>query len=64
MYVPNSDSNQPIEVISGGDQLTCERQENIQEDRRESPKAARWGGIIPVFEDFHGLGNFYQVHIG
>ena len=29
-FVPNSDSDEPIKIISGGDQLTCERQENIQ----------------------------------
>ena len=60
-HVPDANSDRPIQIISGGDQLTCERQENAEEDRRGSPAQSRWSGLVPTFEDFHALGNYYQV---
>ena len=60
-YVPHSETDHPTSILSGGDQLTCEWQECIQEGRRQSTKSDRWGVLLHVFEDFHGLGNFYQV---
>jgi hypothetical protein len=61
-YVPGSSSNsRMVPVISGGDLLTCEREANVQEDRRESSAEERWGGMVPNIDDFHTTANFYKV---
>ena len=60
-YVPNGTTQSPIPIISAGDQLTCERELNAQESRRDCEPADRWAGMIPEIADFHALGNFYEV---
>ncbi len=60
-YVPNGSSNQPVPIISAGDQLTCEREINAQEYRRDCDPAERWAGMLPEIADFHALANFYEV---
>ena len=62
-YVPRSTSNHPVTTMLGGDLLTVQRAIGVQEDRRDSSSQARWGGMVPVIEDWHALGNFYQVSL-
>jgi hypothetical protein len=61
-FVPVGPEGEPISVLSFGDLLTCERQQNSQEDQRDSPTAfKRLEGLIPCIADFHTFGNFLQV---
>ena len=62
-YVPGHTSDEkPIRTLSVGDQLTVERQCKTLEDVRDSKTAnKRQDGLMPVFGDFHLLGNYYQV---
>lgn len=61
-FVPEDIEGNPLPVISGGDQLTCEREMNVKLDRQDSksPKA-RWDGLVPVIDDFHSMANFLEV---
>ena len=59
-YAPHH-NEEPIPIFSIGDQLTCERESNIQESRRGSKPRLRWAGLLPEIADFHALGNFYEV---
>ena len=50
-------------VLFGGDQLTVERNRNIQNVLSTSDTAsARFQGIIPVAEDWHAKMCLYKVH--
>ena len=60
-YVPHGTTEKPVPIISAGDQLTCEREDNAQEGRRGCPPAERWSGMLPEIADFHALANFYEV---
>lgn len=61
-YVPSLEGV-PIQTISGGDLFTCERQLNAQEDRSDCDNLEhRWWGLVPTIEDFHTIGNFYEVN--
>ena len=49
-------------VLSFGDELTCEREHNSQEDQRDAPTASkRFEGLVPCISDFHTFGNCMQV---
>ena len=49
-------------VLSFGDELTCEREHNSQEDQRDAPTASkRFEGLVPCISDFHTFGSFMQV---
>ena len=60
-YVPFHDTDDPEQIVFGGDLLTVQNAIGVQEDRRDSRPQARWGGMIPCNEDWHALANFYQV---
>ena len=61
-FVPVGKDEEPYHVLSFGDLLTCERQQNSQEDQRNSPSVSkRLEGLIPCIADFHTFGNFLQV---
>ena len=61
-YVPTTDDDKVIPILSFGDLLTVERQINAQEDRRNSRSSEeKLEGIIPCLSDFHFLGNFLEV---
>ena len=62
-FVPvDKDGGILASVVSAGDLQTCEREENVQEDRREEKVPnIRWGGLIPVIADFHFMANVLQV---
>ena len=62
-YVPGVGTDHAVPIISGGDLLTCEREYNIQEDRRDSESNVRWGKLVPNIDDFHTIANFYKVGI-
>lgn len=60
-FVPNNDT-ETQHVLSFGDELTCEREHNAQEDQRDAPTIAkRMAGLIPCIADFHTFGNFLMV---
>lgn len=59
--IPGNDS-QHVRVFSVGDLLTVEREQNAQEDLRDSPTcSSRLEGLIPALADFHTFGNFMEV---
>lgn len=62
-YVPGAGTDHAVPTLSGGDLLTCEREYNVQEDRRGSEAEVRWGGLVPNIDDFHTIANFYKVFI-
>lgn len=61
-FVPVEQNGEPNYVLSFGDLLTCERQQNSVEHQRDGPTVSkRLGGLIPCIADFHTFGNFLQV---
>jgi hypothetical protein len=63
-FVPVGENGEPWPnyVLSFGDLLTCERQQNSQEDQRDGPTVSkRLEGLIPCISDFHTFGNFLKV---
>lgn len=62
-YVPgHEDETDPVDIISAGDLLTCERESACIEEQQNSKCAnKRLEGIIPATADFHTYANFLQV---
>ena len=61
-FVPGHDSDHLVRVLSVGDLLTVERQQNVQDDLIDSASpSARLEGLIPGLADFHSYGNFMEV---
>ena len=51
-----------LRTLSYGDELTCERELNAQEDMRDGDtQVKRMEGLIPCISDFHAFGNFLNV---
>lgn len=49
-------------ILSFGDELTCEREHNAQEDQRDGETPSkRLEGLVPCIADFHTFGNFLMV---
>lgn len=62
-FVP-SDGESIKPVLCFGDELTCERLHNAQEDRRDSSTVTtRLEGLIGCIADFHAFGNFLGVRV-
>jgi len=60
--VPGNNTDTVIRMLSVGDLLTVERQQNAQEDMRDSATpSSRLEGLIPALADFHSYGNFMEV---
>ena len=60
--VPGHGSDVLCRIFSVGDLLTVEREQNAQEDLRDSPTSSgRLQGLIPALADFHTYGNFLEV---
>ena len=58
-FVPVKENGEPNYILSFGDLLTCERQQNSQEDQRYGLAVSkRLEGLIPCIADFHTFGNF------
>ena len=61
-FVPGHNTDTLVRTFTVGDLLTVERQQNAQEDLRDSPTASeRLKGLIPALADFHTYGNFLEV---
>lgn len=61
-FVPGHDTKHPLRMLSFGDLLTVERQQNAQDDLRDSlTPSNRLEGLIPALADFHSYGNFLEV---
>ena len=53
-----------LTTLSYGDELTCERELNAQEDKRDSDtEVKRLEGLVPCISDFHAFGNFLNVSL-
>ena len=63
-FVPQNSSGRIVPVLCAGDELTCERELNAQEDRRDSATPEkRFEGLVPCISDFHTLGNFMGARL-
>ena len=61
-FVPGDQTENVKPILCFGDELTCERHHNAQEDRRDSPTPSkRLEGLIGCIGDFHAFGNFLAV---
>ena len=61
--VPGHNSSHLVRTLSFGDLLTVERQQNAQEDLKDSATSSgRLEGLIPALADFHSYGNFMEVY--
>ena len=60
--VPGHNSPHLVRTLSFGDLLTVERQQNAQEDLKDSATpSGRLERLIPALADFHSCGNFMEV---
>jgi len=60
--VPGNNTEAIVRTLSVGDLLTVERQQNAQEDLRDSTTSStRMEGLISALADFHSYGNFMEV---
>ena len=61
-YVPGHNTDSVTPILSGGDLLTAEREQNAQEQKSDSDTATeRLEGLVLNIEDMHTYGNFLGV---
>ena len=63
-YVPGHGTDKVVPILSGGDLLTAEREQNAQEQESDGRTPTdRLEGLVPTIEDMHTYGNFLGVII-